>query len=256
MGLQQHSYVGAETAMASALRKAGVNTNAALLRTIAEAELHKTGKNVLRSLGPFTEEIRDSGGIMSELVPYVTTRDLARAYLEGVAADMRGEGLKVPAKAGDGVLFDDVSRQDIGPVDNSEDEMSSSVHVMSQRRFGGPSSFDSVRNGAVQPVVDGHIRNGRIVPIPNKPRGLEALRTHARVNTLFDSYLTRDGIPIGDLVWSALPRIESANAREAALLRLLREHVTPGDPNARVRDLIKIEDLQRMIKKAAEIANV
>lgn len=81
------------------------------------------------------------------------------------------------------------------------------------------------------------------------------MKMHAKLNSVYDSYLTRDGIPIGDVVFSAISRIESANSREAALLRLIREHVSPvGDPNARVRDLIKIEDLQRMIQKAAEIA--
>lgn len=294
----------AETALAFALKKAGVNTNAALLRSIAVDELRKANHNVSRALSPFTEEVRDAGGIMAELVPYAATRDLARAYLEGVAADMRGEYLKVPAKAGDGVRREPESQISCGPVDNSEGE-GSRPPVMSQKALGpspsdsvpskdgggiqgihgpiegqnesgssesregeavqngfdsqcrsGPSSSHPVRNDAV-PVdvgVGGQITHGRVVPIPNKPRGLEAMKTRAAVHSVFDSYVTRDGIKIGDVRFSTLRRLETANLYEAALAKLIREHVTPvGDPC--VRDVIRDSDLQRMIQKAAEISN-
>ena len=298
----------AETALAFALKKAGVNTNAALLRSIAVDELRKTDCVISRALSRFTEEVRDAGGIMAELVPYATTRDLAFAYLERVAADMGGEGLKVPAKAGDGVHFRDEIRIMAGPVDHSEGEGSgNSVRNRcaggpspsdpvpaqagggvrrrrddSQKSFGspesregeavhippdgqvrlGPSSSRQVRDGAVQKPSDGQWLAGRVVPIPNKPRGLDAMKTQRESNDLMDTYLLLNGSKIGDLVWSSLPRlaktsaeVSALSARQSALLKLIHGHVTPADPNARVRDLIKSVDLQRMIQKTAEIAH-
>lgn len=290
----------AETALAFALKKAGVNTDAALARQIAVAELRKAERNPQGALAAFIEELKDAGGLMAQVVSEASLRRDALTYLERVAADMRGEGLKVPAKAGDGVRQSHEDRPIIGPVENSEGEGSvkpvviheiggpspsdtvpskdgggvhgvTENHVRSgspENREGeavlgkvdclkahGPSSSHQVRNGAVQEIDEGRKVFGRVVPIPNKPRGLDVMKGQAKFNSAYDSYLTRDGIPIGDVVFSTIHRIESANAREAALLRLIREHVSPiGDPNARVRDLIKLEDLQRMIQKAAEIA--
>jgi hypothetical protein len=72
--------------------------------------------------------------------------------------------------------------------------------------------------------------------------------------TIYDTFRTRDG-PLGDLRWSSLPRLIRDNTHEAALLKLIYDHCIPSDPNARVRDVIKIEDLQRMVQKATENVN-
>ena len=287
-----------ETALAAAMKAAGVNTDAALLRTIAETDLRRASINARAALTHFTEEIRDAGGIMAQLIPYAVTRDFALTYLEGVVKDMRGVNL-VPSKDGDGVRSIDGGHRSHGPIEKSEGGASGypidgqeccgsslsetvpskdggEVQVASEgqgsdgfpeSREGeavheccdshscvGPSSSPPDSNGVVHINTGSQSGVGRVVAMPKPPRGLAALQTHARVNSVFDSYHTRQG-PVGDLIWSTLPRLASQNAREAALLNLIYQHATPANPNARVRDVLKIEDLQRMIQKAAEIAN-
>jgi hypothetical protein len=74
----------------------------------------------------------------------------------------------------------------------------------------------------------------------------------ARLPTIFDTMITRCGVPLGDVRWSMLPRMASENAREATLLKAIYEHTTPDDPNACVREFLRLEALQRMIQQAAE----
>ena len=74
-----------------------------------------------------------------------------------------------------------------------------------------------------------------------------------RQRALFDTLKIRDGQSIGDVRWSSLPRLRGENAREAALIDQLLKHATPGDPNARVRDVVSEETLRNMIQKSAEI---
>jgi hypothetical protein len=288
-----------ETVMSAAMKVACVDTDEALLRSIAVAELQRTDVNVYAALTRFTNEVRGAGGVLAKLIPYGVTRDHAREYLNRVAADMRGEGV-VPAKAGDGVREGYDSHGVFGPVDNSEGG-GSAVVVRGQNTYGpspsdsvpaqagggvliadeshkhfgspeqredkgsvgcvevrhgfGPSSSPPNRNGAVHRSSDNRqMTSGRAVPVPKPARGLSAMKDYAAARTLFDTYQTRQG-PIGDLVWSAIPRIMSENTREAALLKLIYQHARPGYANARVRDVIKETDLQRMIKKAAEISN-
>lgn len=90
------------TILGDALKKAGVNTDAALLRAVAVDCLRKADLSPRRALAEFVSEVRDAGGMMAALHPKRDTEEVGIIYLQRVAADMRGDSLKNPAKAGVG----------------------------------------------------------------------------------------------------------------------------------------------------------
>lgn len=140
-----------DTALASALKSAGVNTDAALVRGIAEDELRKVARNPRLALAAFVAELRDAGGLIAQVVSEISLQRDSLFYLEMVARDMLGKHLKVPAKAGDGVQMTFESHHINGPVESSEGEGSNPV-VTSQMKSGhSPSdSVPSRGGGGVQ----------------------------------------------------------------------------------------------------------
>lgn len=247
-----------QTAMAEAMTKAGIDTDAPLLRSIAEEQLRKANLAVMDALDPFTKEMRDAMGVTRALISCSLVRDLASPYLESIAADMRGDTLKNPAKAGDAVRFVDQGhpRPRFGRVDISEDEESASP-LLSRAQHGSSSSdSDPSEDGSGASrvrLMDAETMLARR-SIPNNPRGITAMRLQSqRRTTMFETFNTRQG-PIGDLKWSSLPRLIGENTREATLLKMIYEHAVPANGNARIREIIDLPTLQRMIQKAAEIA--
>ena len=244
-----------QTAMVEAMTKAGIDTDAPLLRSIAEEQLRKANLSVMDALDPFTKEMRDEMGVTRALISCSLVRDLASPYLESIAADMRGDTLKNPAKAGDAVRLVDQGRLRPGRVDISEDEESGRALLSRQRHGSSSSDSDPSEDGS------GASRRGMDAgtmmvrrSIPNNPRGITAMRLQSqRRTTMFETFNTRQG-PIGDLKWSSLPRLIGENTREATLLKMIYEHAVPANGDARIREIIDLPTLQRMIQKAAEIA--
>jgi hypothetical protein len=95
------------------------------------------------------------------------------------------------------------------------------------------------------------------VPRPIPPAYLAAARKEAKAiaRTVLDSFKVRDGRAIGDLAFHEIEALRAANVREASVFRQIQKHVANADPWARVRDLIKAEDLERMIQRAAEVSD-
>ena len=71
---------------------------------------------------------------------------------------------------------------------------------------------------------------------------------------MLDSHRLSNGVAIGDVRWGSLHRMRSASARDAALLRLLI-NLGNADPNAKVRDIVTTEVMERLIQKAAEMSD-
>jgi hypothetical protein len=249
-----------ETAMASAMKRAGVNTNAALLRTLAEEALRRSSINVSSALGWFTEEIRDAGGIMAELVSYATTEDLARAYLEGVAADMRGEFApkgetqKIEESSAHG---ENDSRLRHGALSSVADQNAEDGSVFPVSA-GHHLARSSVPPGGGEPTFAPNASHGLARPPSGRPRSLADVQAMKGITpkSVYESYRLRDGRMIGSLRWSEIPRYIGANARETAVLRQIHEYANPvADPNILVDRLVPPEVLERMIQKAAEISD-
>jgi hypothetical protein len=215
------------TAIADALVKSGYDIAKPRLRAIAIEELQKTDVNVLIALHPFTRRVRDLGPIMSELVPYDTTRDFARRYLAETAGDMRPTGIGASS----------------APIEGERVRMAAESHF----HVGSPSSTQSDGNGSELCVDAASTLAHRP---PNEPRRLEALKIHAKVVSAFEFATSRG--KIGALVWSALPRYAAESTREARLFKLIHAYATPAYPNACIAECVSEADLERLIQKATE----
>ena len=73
--------------------------------------------------------------------------------------------------------------------------------------------------------------------------------------SVFDSFKIRDGRAIGDLTFGEIDRIRTTNVREAAVLRQVQKHCSYAESGAKVRDLVKREDMERFVQRAAEVAD-
>lgn len=110
-------------------------------------------------------------------------------------------------------------------------------------------------NGAGHRAVATPITGARPVREPSPAELAVAARVaNSLAVTVFDSFKVRDGRSIGDVRYGELRRMMSANAREAAVIQQIINH---GDAphDARVRDILKTEHLQRMIQRAVEIVD-
>lgn len=111
------------------------------------------------------------------------------------------------------------------------------------------------RDGAGQPHAGalGPIARPAREPSPAQRAAAASVARTVAV-TVLDTYRIRDGRAIGDVRFGELERLRSANAAEASLIRQIQRHATAGH-DALVRDVVKADDLQRMIQKAAEVAD-
>jgi hypothetical protein len=269
-----------KTLMAEQLAKAGVDTDAALLNRIAVDLLRKSLLAPRVALDPFMEEVKDAGGIMAKLISPKHLEIDAINYLERVARDMRGDALKDSAKADGGGQRHGArdGQHALAPFANSrgerEGKASSCLRESARTLMPSPKTDGVV--GQSSGASDGRFPNARpsssssgvaharlperaiiAVPSPGAPkRGLAELSVvRDAMPSIFDTQLLRDGTPLGDLRFSQIDRFIATNTKEAALLRLVRDHGQPCDQNARIRDIVNIETMQRMLQKAAEMVD-
>lgn len=134
-------------------------------------------------------------------------------------------------------------------------------HVrFADKAFDGVSASSPVATGrAIVRMPSGRTRIARLVREPSVA-DLAAMRVAQKTATramltVLDSWKVRDGRAIGDVQFSELEGLRFANAQEAVLVDLIRKHASYVEPGARVRDVIKAEELQRMIQKSAEMAD-
>lgn len=72
--------------------------------------------------------------------------------------------------------------------------------------------------------------------------------------TVLDTYKIRDGRAIGDVRYGELESLRSSNVMEAAIIRQIQKYAQAAH-DAKVRDIITADDLNRFKQKAAEIAD-
>lgn len=263
------------TALGSAMKAAGVDTDAALLHGIAVDLLRKNGLDARRSLEEFVDRVRDAGGLIAALHSREDTEHRGLEYLRRVARDMRGQTMSRqrrdgadPSANGDHVHFSrlDHSRDERegepgeGVISNGvvAPPKSADAAAPEQRRVAAVDGRPSrIRPGDRQFAETAQRPTTRAAAAPGHPRrGFAELKAiKDALPTIFDTRKLRDGTSLGDLRWSQLDRFIAGNAQEAALLRLVRDHARPADPNARIRDVVSLETMQRFLQKAAEIAD-
>jgi gas vesicle protein len=150
------------------------------------------------------------------------------------------------------MVIKDMGKQVSEPVNAGEEEKSEAHESCESHRSYGPSSPTKSTTSLSESIrTHGH----QFVSDKSRKKALLAAHTEA-AKTIMDTYKIRDGRSIGDIQFLELEGIRSANAQEAALIKLIMRHASNVDPVLKVRDVIKIDVLQGMIQKAAEAADV
>lgn len=111
------------------------------------------------------------------------------------------------------------------------------------------------RNGAGQSAIaDKAIP---LAPRPVSPAYVEAAKKGAKIMaiTVLDSFKVRDGRPIGDVPFSSIDRLIAEGGHEMMVLKLIRARGVPPDRNTPIRLLIGVQEMERIIQKAAEVAD-
>lgn len=96
-----------------------------------------------------------------------------------------------------------------------------------------------------------------VVPRPVSAAYIEAAKVGAKkiALTVLDSFKVRDGRAIGDLIFGELEGLRLGNAMEASIIRQIQRHAANVPGNAKVRDVIKADELERIIQRGAEVAD-
>lgn len=110
-------------------------------------------------------------------------------------------------------------------------------------------------NGAGQDRDAAHDAHAASVREPSATDRAASARVAKHLTiTVFDTFRIRDGRGIGDVRYGELERLRASNAMEASLVRQLQRHGNPPH-DTKMRDFVKVEELQRMVQRAAEVAD-
>jgi len=119
---------------------------------------------------------------------------------------------------------------------------------------------DKASKSMPTPVVDFSVPQtyANVSPIKAGPntREFETMKRIAqeRAVTIMDS-LKIDGLAIGDWAIGDCAKASSVKLREGHILRAVASHYRNADPRVRVRELIKVGDLQKIVQSAAEASD-
>jgi hypothetical protein len=264
------------TAMQHAFKRAGGNRNEALLYSIAVDILRKSNLSPRAALNDFLDEVRDSESLLSTLISKRDTEPFAIRYLQSVALDMRGRDSRDMRDVGGKAISSDGKRSCAAHDNSAQAEGKANEDVPSKASTLLPSPTLDDGDGNGWPASNGKTKcaspsssesSGTVstsapikakTPLPPagaSKRTLANMERVKKITTAFDSYLLRDGTPIGDLRYCQLDRFIGANAREAALLKLVRDYGIPADPNTRIRDIVSLETFEGFVQKSAELTD-
>lgn len=250
------------TAIAAAMKKSGIDTDATRLYALATECLRSANAAPARALSAFLDAVCDAGGLAVKLIPREGMEPFAIDYLEQVARDMRGEGMRSQDRGGGHVQRAQQGQNVVAPT-KADDGCGHLAGAHQGHMFAAAPSSPASDDERV--IMSAPTEARRVAPLviathaaprppAGKPRGLAEMQRVMKVTTIFESFLLRDGTPIGELRYSQLDRFIADNAREAALLRMIRNHARPADPNERIKNIVKAKDLQRFVQLAAQEA--
>lgn len=101
--------------------------------------------------------------------------------------------------------------------------------------------------------VDGHPANASVrEPSPAQRAATAAVA--AKISVL-DTYRVRDGRAIGDVRYGEIEHLRNQDAMAASIWRQIQRAHPNAPHDMAIRDVLKAEELQRMIQRAAEVAD-
>lgn len=200
-----------------------------------------------RAGGPDANEAR----FRVELARYLNnggTVERVYALLMEVAKKLPGEGQGTTAAISQAVSAP--SRQPVegvaGRGNLADSGQSTDARPSSSNRGGG---------GHIK-RADGQKVTATLVREPSQQQITAAASVRKTIAiTVLDTMRIRDGRSIGDVRFGELERLSSVNAIEAFVMRQIKNKFANAPDDARVRDLIKPDELNEMRQRAAEMSD-
>ncbi len=270
-----------QTAFAEAMSKAGVETDAARLATLATKLLTRAKLSPGKALHKFIAEVEDDPGLVSAL---------GLDYLRNRAEDMRGtkltggrstigtqtssaSGQSKDEDVGQKSLADSAHAMPASPSPEADPSghLGVAEHAPNTVPLGSapidPSEWgrlgnvirlakgEQVRGGDGHGVAETHANCASpapklVVPKPNRPPGLAQIAASQidLAPSILKSYCVRDGRPIGKVFWCELEDLAKENEIEARVLRTIKSLVANPSPGSMVEDLISERVLAQAVK--------
>lgn len=247
------------TALATALTKAGFNTDKTRLFNVAHDLLNKytSAEAVTVRL---VDIVRKDTGLLTEIV---------RAYVEQRISDREGISLK-------GEAIGRASRDNLQSAAARKVEGDGGLERSANGLQGNAPSPSSEHDGSGQIVSDNGLQGTArpVVPIPAAPSNLVPVQAHLRskwglqkrsmeerqavrgafstVNqSILDTYRLSTGELLADLRFGQLAAREANSMKDAIVIRLVRQHCV-APPEVKVRDAIKADQLKIFVDQACD----
>lgn len=220
-----------QTAIESALKRAGADTPSLRLRSLAADALKHCKGNTNRALDRLLNAVKKEPLLL---------RAALRPWIDMVATELPGNGQFTSAEKATHRLPlrqpDDAAGSQLPDADNGQ----------------GPASAASVRPETLN--VARNLNTDRYVE-PTEGQVAAAVKVRSKIAlTILDTYRI-DGRPIGD--WQVGEAMQAARRKthEGRILQIASRWVANADPSQRLRDIVKADDMNRIIQLAAEAAD-
>lgn len=225
------------TALAEAFEKSGYNT--------AEDELYAMAVECIRVLGDQGHVERAAALLRDRASEFPRLqREIWRQYISMVKADMHGSDFEFGGR-----------RRNSLPAYDNEGQISNVGEAISPVPYSSP-----MRDGADQTVYADEAEPFMLAPVAHGPSPSKATLNIARsianqaAITILDTILI-DGKPLGDWTFGECQELGAAHVRNGHILLAIGRHYANIDPRERVRDHMKIEEVQKIVQAAAETAD-
>lgn len=241
-----------QTAISNAMKRAGFNTTEYELRQVAQDVLKKHHRNIDRAVPTFLKSLSEKRALMEAALKIVLRQFDKEMHGLPDGGQVRGATQLVNAPArqsnGTGQWRRDAHSQPAGAGNGSGQLVSDTRHATAGTKAN--------TNGAGLSTGAHHATIVRPVREPSASyRAIAKASMQAEAKTILDTYKVRDGRAIGDVRYGEIERMRTEDAMAASVWRQIQRAHPNAPHDMKVRDIVKIEELQRMIQKAAEVAD-
>lgn len=226
--------------------------------TSAARHLAARAGNVEAATADFLKEVQqDRGGrMLQSLLDDVTVNAALAAFLNSVAADMRGDALNAspvgqPHSAS-------TEADDIPPLGDAPHALAGQgVGASSEAKVFPPAgASEAGPEGRDPPAFSGAYASAPPIPAPPSPQARAVARAAltAVSDNLLDTYLI-DGVPIGDLRMDQVRRLAKVKREQSEVLAAIAAHAGGASGHMRVREVYTNLRLTRELARAERKAH-
>jgi hypothetical protein len=242
-----------ETAIAQAFRRAGGEAGPSKLTAFAYETLRKANRNPIVAHDLFVDAVLQDAGMLRALIGDVLIREKALRFLQDRRSDMVRGG---PATQTDGGGYQNHETQSTFAPPSAPLPGEGQHRVDAQSSIAQPRQTEHDGGGQLR-NADHQRLASPVVALRSPAERMAALTARSQTSaSVMETYKLPDGTPIGEVYIQSVPRLKVRYRRSAALLSLIesKSEAQANNPDAKVKDFFKADDMAAMIR-AAEASN-